>query len=122
MDEQLVRERAQALCDALVAGDVDRAIGDFSPELQRNLGEVIALLPLPATAATIESAEQSGGGWTVVIRMVGETDSVDIQTRWKERDGAPAVVEASHVATTPTAAPTDGGEADADEGSSAAGG
>jgi hypothetical protein len=36
--------------EALVAGHVDRAIGSFSPELKRNVGEVIALLPLPATA------------------------------------------------------------------------
>ena len=55
MDEQAVRDRAQALCDALVAGDVDRATEDFSVELRRNLGEVIALLPLPSSEATVES-------------------------------------------------------------------
>jgi len=39
MDEPAVREHAQAFCAALVAGDIDRAIGDFSNELRRNLGE-----------------------------------------------------------------------------------
>ena len=43
MDEQAVRARAQIMCDALAAGDIDRATGDFSPELRRNLGEVLAL-------------------------------------------------------------------------------
>ena len=100
MDEAMVRERAEALSDALVAGDVDRAIGEFSDELKRNLGEVIALLPLPASEVTIESIERSGPGFNVVLRMVGETDEVQVQTRWKDRDGTPTVVEASHLSRT----------------------
>src|SRR5260221_10068190 len=96
MDESTVRQHAQAFCDALVAGDVDRAIGDFSDELRRNLGEVLALLPLPATESTIESVEHSGPGYNVVIRLIGE-DEVEIQTRWKDRDGHPKIVEVSHL-------------------------
>jgi hypothetical protein len=95
--EDDVREHARAFAEALVAGDIDRAIGDFSPELHRNLGEVLALLPLPATEATVESVQQSGSGFNVVIRIVGETDEVQVQTRWKDRDGEPKVVEASHL-------------------------
>ena len=38
MDEPTLRERAAALCDALVAGDIDRATEDFSKELRQNLG------------------------------------------------------------------------------------
>jgi hypothetical protein len=104
MDEAAVRERAQALCDAIVAGDIDRAIGDFSKELRQHLGEVIALLPLPASAATIESIEHSGSGDNVVLRLVGESEEVMIQTRWKERDGRPTVIEASHLTRTAIAA------------------
>ena len=100
MDEQAVREHAQALCDALVAGDVDRAIEVFSKELRQNLGEVIQLLPLPASEATVESVEHGGAGYNVVIRLVGETEEVLIQTRWKDRDGQPTVVEAGHLSRT----------------------
>jgi hypothetical protein len=46
----------------------------------------------------------------VVLRLVGETDEVLIQTRWKERDGRPTVIEASHLSTTATTA--EGGEAE----------
>lgn len=105
--EETVRARAQALCDALVAGDVDRAIGDFSPELRRNLGEVLAMLPLPANEATIEAVERGGSGFVVVVRLAGEIDEVMIETRWKERDGQPVVVEAGHLSASPVAEPVD---------------
>jgi hypothetical protein len=104
MDEASIRERARAMCDALVAGDVDRAIEDFSPELRRNLGEVLGLLPLPSREAVIESVTQGGSSHVVVLRLTGETDEVQVQTRWKERDGRPTVVEASHLSRTELAA------------------
>jgi hypothetical protein len=97
MDEQTVRDRAKALCDAIVAGDVETATADASPELRRNLGEVIGLFPLPATEASIESVTQGGSSFVVVLRMVGESDEVQVQTRWKDRDGSPTLVEASHL-------------------------
>ena len=100
MDEQTVREHARKMCDAIVAGDVDSAIADASPELRRNLGEVIGLFPLPATEAAIESITQGGSSFVVVLRMVGETDEVQVQTRWKDRDGSPTLVEASHLSRT----------------------
>jgi hypothetical protein len=100
MDETSVRGHADAFGEALVSGDVDRAIADFSPELRRNLGEVLSLLPLPVTEATVESIERAGSGFNVVLRLVGETDEVQVQTRWKDRDGEPKVVEASHLSRT----------------------
>ena len=116
MDEQVVREHARAVCDALVAGDIERATQDVSNELRRNLGEVIALLPLPASEATVESVEHGGAGYTVILRLVGETEEVQIQTRWKDRDGRPTIVEASHLSKTVVEAPMgeDGAEGDGD--------
>lgn len=101
-DEDAVRERAAALCDALAAGDVDRAIGELSDELKRNVGEVLGLFPLPIVAAEVESIERSGGGaaFLVILRLLGEADEVQVQTRWKDRDGTPKVVEASHLSRT----------------------
>ena len=105
MEEQDVRDRAEALCAALVTGDVGQATEDFSKELRQNLGEVIVLLPLPSTEATVESIDRGGGsGYTVVLRLVGETEEVLIQTRWKERDGRPTVIEVSHLSRTEVAA------------------
>ncbi len=101
MDETQVRERAEAVCAALVAGDVGKATEDFSKELRQNLGEVIALLPLPATEGTVESIDRGGGSsYTVVLRLVGETEEVLLQTRWKERDDRPTLIELSHLSAT----------------------
>ncbi|MBA2381371.1 MAG: hypothetical protein H0V73_04595 [Chloroflexi bacterium] len=111
MDEPAVRSQAQAFCDALAAGDVDRAIEDFSPELRRNIGEVLALLPLPANEVAIDSIDHGGTGYNVILRLAGEVDEVMIQTRWKDRDGRPTIVEASHLSKTERAIP----DAEADD-------
>ena len=100
MDADTVRERATAFCEALDAGDVDGATSHMSPELRRNLGELLALLPLPSNESTVESVERSGPGYNVVLRLAGETDEVELQTRWKDRDGEPTLVEASHLSRT----------------------
>lgn len=123
MDEQAVRDHARAFCDALVAGDIDRATADFSQELRRNLGEVLAMLPLPANEATVESVDHGGAGYNVVIRLAGEIDEVVIQTRWKDRDGQPTIVEASHVSKTvrEAEAAEGGDEGEAEEAGEAAG-
>jgi hypothetical protein len=112
MDVEAVRDRARALSDALVAGDVERATEDFSKELRQKLGEVLALFPLPTTEATVESVEHGGSGYNVVIRLVGETDEVQVQTRWKDRDGRPTIVEASHLSQTARAAAAEPSEPD----------
>ncbi len=105
MDEQDVRDRAEALCAAAVAGDIDRVVADFSAELRHNLGEVLALLALPSNHASIETIEHGGGsGYTVVLRFVGETEEVQVQTRWKDRDGRITLIEASHLSRTEKAA------------------
>lgn len=115
MDEETVRAHAQSMCDALAAGDVDAAIADFSDELRRNLGETLALLPLPANEATVDSVERGGSGFVVVLRLVGETEETRIQTRWKDRDDRPTVVEASHLSATALAAPAAEGESEGAE-------
>src|SRR5436190_22265689 len=106
MDEQAVREHAQALCDALVAGDMERASEDFSNELRQRFGEVVALLPLPSSEATVVSVNHGGAGYNVVIRLTGETGEVMLQTRWKDSEGRPTVVEASHLSRNVIAAET----------------
>ena len=108
MDPQTVRERAEAFSSALLSGDMTEAANDLSHELQTNLGQLVAILPLPLTEATVESVEMAGSGYVAMLRLVGETSQIELQTRWKERDGRPTIVEASHVAEpVPFEAPPD---------------
>ena len=100
MDIDTVRDRATAFCEALDAGDVETAANYMSPELRRNLGEVLALMPLPTNESTVVSVDAGGAGWNVVLRLLGETDEVELQTRWKDRDGEPTLVEVSHLSQT----------------------
>ena len=108
MDAETVRARAQSVVDALLANDVERATEDFSDGLRRDLGQIIAQLPLPLTEASVESVEMGGSSYTAVLLLIGESE-VRMQTRWKDRDGNPTVVEVSHIAeTTPEPASFDG--------------
>ena len=97
---------------ALVAGDVDTAIGYLSDELKRNLGEVVALLPLPATEATIQSIERGASAFVTIVKVLGESTETELQIRWKDRDGEPRIVEVSHLSQVTMEAPA----ADEDEG------
>ena len=113
MDEQSVREHAQAHVDALRAGDIGLASQEMSPELQRNLGELVAMLPLPLTDAAVESIEMAGTAYISVLRLTGEDGTIRVNARWKDRDGRPTMVEASRV-TEAMAEPT--GDATEEEG------
>ncbi|HEY7598795.1 MAG TPA: hypothetical protein VH741_02620, partial [Candidatus Limnocylindrales bacterium] len=97
MDADVVRERTQAHCAALLEGDVGRATEDFSEQLRSNLGSIVGQWPLPLTEAAVESVEAGGSGIVAVVRLVGESQTVRQQMRWKDRDGTPTVVEVSHV-------------------------
>jgi hypothetical protein len=110
MDEADVRIAADTVAAALVAGNVEGAIEYLSDELKRNLGEVVALLPLPATEATIVSIDRASAAIVVVVRLVGETSDVELQTRWKDRGGEPRIVEVSHLSRTEREAPATEGE------------
>jgi hypothetical protein len=97
MDEQAVREHAQAHADALLAGDIGKAAEEMSRELRSNLGPIVAMLPMPLTEATVESVHMAASGYLAVLRLVGEHETVQLETRWKDRDGRPTIVEASRV-------------------------
>ncbi|HET9851786.1 MAG TPA: hypothetical protein VFP56_04685 [Candidatus Limnocylindrales bacterium] len=120
MDENTVRSSAQMVGDALVAGNVDAVIGYLSPELQRNPGEIVAMLPLPATSTEIVSVEHATSAVVVVLRVVGETAEDELQTRWKDRDGEPRIVEVSHLSRTEREGPAAGAEGEGADGAEGA--
>lgn len=98
MTEDQVRERAAAVCQALLDGDVGRVIAMLSDELQRNPGEIVAMLPLPAREAVVTSVEGTGGGaaYVAVLEVTSDAEHLELQTRWKDRADEPRIVEVSH--------------------------
>jgi hypothetical protein len=115
MDVETVRQHADAYVEALLAGDIGRATEEFSDQLKQNIGEVVSQLPLPLTQAEVESVEVAGSGYVAVLHLTGETDDIRVETRWKDRDGRPTLVEASHVIEHVAAPALEGGtEAEAD--------
>ena len=119
MDENSVRSSARAVGDALVAGNVDAAIEYLSDELKRNPGEIVAMLPLPATATEIVSVDQPGAAFVTVLRVTGETADDELQLRWKDRDGEPRIVEVSHLSRVEREATPGGAEEGSDLGGAA---
>lgn len=98
MDQQMLRERAEALCVALREGDIEALAEDLSKELRPNMGALVAQLPLPVTEAAVERVDTGAFGNIAILHLVGEADEMRLTTRWKERDGRPTIVEASRVA------------------------
>jgi hypothetical protein len=103
MDEEAVREHAQATCVALLAGDIGKAAEEVSKELRANVGSIVGMLPLPLTEATVESIEMTPHGYWAILHLAGETDMIRLETRWKDRYGRPIIVEASRVHEEPVA-------------------
>jgi hypothetical protein len=115
MDTEVVRQHAQAYCDALLAGKVDKAVEELSNELHQHIGEIVSQIPLPLSEATVESVEVGGKGYIANLLLVGESGTVRVLTRWKDRDGTPTLVEASHVVEKPPAPPEEAPEAPPNE-------
>lgn len=97
LDEQTVRRDTESFLQSLRGGDVDQAAEQLSDELRTNLGQLVAMLPMPVTAASAESFERTGSGFRVVLTVTGETDTTRLETRWKERDDRAVIVEVSHL-------------------------
>ena len=99
MTEEEVRERTASICAALVAGDVGQVVDALSDELKRNPGEVVAMLPLPAVSSELMQLEGTGGGaaYVALLAVTSETEQLELQVRWKDRNGEPRIVEVSHV-------------------------
>jgi hypothetical protein len=95
MDENAVRERADAHGQAVVAGDLNRAGGDLTKEAMAGAGSVMKSLPRPVTGAEIESVESADDGYVVLIRYSGTDSEVKVRSRWVDEAGTPKIAELS---------------------------
>jgi hypothetical protein len=92
MDEAKTRSQIQEHADAVVRGDMDTVIGDFTEELRPQVPELAKVLPRPVTSAEVVSVEVGDEETVAQIRYVGDSGEVTIRTRWREVGGRPSIV------------------------------
>lgn len=94
MDDETMRSHIQEHADAVVRGDMDTVVGDFSEELRPDAPQLAQALPQPVTSAEVLSVDVGDGESVARIRYTGDSGEVVIQTRWREVEGRPAIVHA----------------------------
>jgi hypothetical protein len=92
MDEERTRKQVTEHADAVVRGDMDTVVADFSDELQPQVPEIAKALPQPVTSAEVLSLEVGDSESVAQIRYTGETSEVTVRTRWQDQDGRPRIV------------------------------
>jgi len=92
VDQDTVRQHAQAHGDAVVANDLRQAGSDLTPEAQQQAPGVMGKLPQPVESATVQSVEDQGDEVVALIAYGGGDTSVTVESRWAERDGRPMIV------------------------------
>ena len=91
MDENTVREHAQAHADAVVQGDLGRASGDLTDEAKQQAPAVMKQLPRPTMSASVEAVTADGDEFVARIRYSGESDATSVNSRWAEQSGRPMI-------------------------------
>lgn len=94
MDDQQTRDRIQQHADAVVRGDMDAVIADFTEGLQPHVPEIAKALPQPVTSADVLSVDVGDSESIAMIRYSGDTSGVTIRSRWQEEGGRAVIVNA----------------------------
>jgi hypothetical protein len=93
MDEQSVREHAQAHGDAVARNDLRTAGSDLAPEGMKTAQDVMGQLPRPVREAKVFDVTSEGAAVVALIRYRGESEEKVVESRWEERDGTPKIVD-----------------------------
>lgn len=94
MDVEQTRQRIEDHADAVVRGDMDTVVADFSEELQPHVPELARALPQPVTESEILSVDVGDEETQAMIRYAGEADEVTIRSHWQDEDGRAVIVHA----------------------------
>jgi hypothetical protein len=92
MDEQRVREDAEAHGNAVVRNDLRTAGSYLSPEAMKAAQAVMGELPLPLQSAEVSEVTSDGAAVVAQIRYAGESGQKVVESRWEDRDGDPKIV------------------------------
>jgi hypothetical protein len=97
MDEAATRDHIEAHADAVVRGDMDAILGDFSEQLRPEVPQLAQALPQPVTSADIQNIDIGDDESVSTIRYSGQESAVTIRARWQDEGGRPVIVHAEPV-------------------------
>lgn len=91
MDEETVRQHAEAHGQAIVAGDIKKAGSDLNQAAMQQAPNVMKALPRPATHASVESVTEKDDGYVARILYTGEDSAATVASTWVEEGGRPVI-------------------------------
>jgi hypothetical protein len=94
MDDQQTRDHIQQHADAVVRGDMDAVVADFTESMRPHVPQIAQALPLPVTAAEVLSVDVGDTETVATICYTGAPGDVTIRSRWQDEDGRPVIVHA----------------------------
>jgi hypothetical protein len=92
MDQAETRSHIEEHADAVVRGDMDAVVADFSEELRPQVPQIAQALPQPVKSAQVLSVDVGDEESVAEIRYSGESGNVTIRTHWRQIDGRPTIV------------------------------
>ena len=84
--------------NAVVRGDMDAVVADFTEGLRPHVPEIAKALPQPVTAAEVLSLDVGETESIAMIRYSGATGDVTIRSRWQDEGGRAVMVHAEPAA------------------------
>ncbi len=100
MDEERVREAAEAHARATVARDFETAGSFLGEEARASAGDVMKAMPRPLTAAEVLDVEATEDAAACRIRYSGGEQATTVLSRWRDVGGRPTIVALEVVDTT----------------------
>lgn len=97
MDESTAKSHIQAHADAVVSGDQEALLADFSEDLRPQLPQLAQMLPQPVTSSEIKDVQFGDEESVSTITYSGPDSSVTIRAEWREEGGRPVIVHAEPV-------------------------
>ena len=94
MNDASVREHVDRHAGALVRGDMDAVMADFSEDLRSRVPALAQALPQPVTSAEVLRIHVAEPESEATIRYSGESSAVTIVSRWRDVDRSPVIVHA----------------------------
>jgi hypothetical protein len=93
MEEEAVRQRAEAHAQATVAGDLNTAGSDLTKDAVPAAGAVMKKMPTSLTGSAIEGVRADGDEYVVLIRYSSDDSEAVVESRWADRGGRPRIVD-----------------------------